>query len=78
MGRRVVPVGEAGLGSAWKLVNSLLGAVAMSAFAKAATPGQAAGIAIPCGVRFAQRDQRDDFVDELAHVLSPSPLGDQS
>jgi hypothetical protein len=22
----------------------------------------------------AQRDQRDDFIDELAHLLSPSPL----
>jgi 3-hydroxyisobutyrate dehydrogenase-like beta-hydroxyacid dehydrogenase len=44
MGSRVVHVGEAGLGSALKMVNNLLGAVAMAAFAEGAALGQALGV----------------------------------
>jgi 3-hydroxyisobutyrate dehydrogenase-like beta-hydroxyacid dehydrogenase len=44
MGRRVVHVGAVGLGSALKMVNNLLGAVAMAAFAEGAALGQALGV----------------------------------
>ena len=44
MGRRVVHVGGTGLGSALKMVNNLLGAVAMAAFAEGAVLGEALGV----------------------------------
>jgi 3-hydroxyisobutyrate dehydrogenase/glyoxylate/succinic semialdehyde reductase len=44
MGKRVVHVGAHGLGSALKMVNNLLGAVAMAAFAEGAALGQALGV----------------------------------
>jgi 3-hydroxyisobutyrate dehydrogenase/glyoxylate/succinic semialdehyde reductase len=44
MGKRVVHVGGLGLGSALKMVNNLLGAIAMEAFAEGAVLGQALGI----------------------------------
>ena len=44
MGSRVVHVGGHGLGSALKMVNNLLGAVAMAAFAEGAALGQALGV----------------------------------
>lgn len=44
MGTRVVHVGRPGLGSALKMVNNLLGALAMAAFAEGAALGQALGV----------------------------------
>ena len=44
MGKRIVHVGGHGLGSALKMVNNLLGAVAMAAFAEGAALGQALGV----------------------------------
>jgi len=44
MGSRIVHVGDHGLGSALKMVNNLLGAVAMAAFAEGAALGQALGV----------------------------------
>ena len=44
MGSRIVHVGGHGLGSALKMVNNLLGAVAMAAFAEGAALGQALGV----------------------------------
>jgi 3-hydroxyisobutyrate dehydrogenase-like beta-hydroxyacid dehydrogenase len=44
MGKRIVHVGGQGLGSALKIVNNLLGAVAMAAFAEGAALGQALGV----------------------------------
>jgi 3-hydroxyisobutyrate dehydrogenase-like beta-hydroxyacid dehydrogenase len=44
MGNRIVHVGGAGMGSALKMINNLLGGVAMAAFAEAASLGQAFGI----------------------------------
>ena len=44
MGSRIVHVGEHGLGSALKMVNNLLGAVAMAAFAEGSALGQALGV----------------------------------
>ena len=44
MGQRIVHVGAIGLGSALKMVNNLLGAVAMAAFAEGAALGQALGV----------------------------------
>jgi len=44
MGTRIVHVGGQGLGSALKMVNNLLGAVAMAAFAEGAALGQALGV----------------------------------
>jgi 3-hydroxyisobutyrate dehydrogenase/glyoxylate/succinic semialdehyde reductase len=44
MGKRIVHVGAHGLGSALKMVNNLLGAVAMASFAEGAALGQALGI----------------------------------
>jgi 3-hydroxyisobutyrate dehydrogenase-like beta-hydroxyacid dehydrogenase len=44
MGKRIVHVGGQGLGSALKMVNNLLGAVAMAAFAEGAALGQALGV----------------------------------
>jgi 3-hydroxyisobutyrate dehydrogenase-like beta-hydroxyacid dehydrogenase len=44
MGKRIVHVGAHGLGSALKMVNNLLGAVAMAAFAEGAALGQALGV----------------------------------
>jgi 3-hydroxyisobutyrate dehydrogenase-like beta-hydroxyacid dehydrogenase len=44
MGKRIVHVGRQGLGSALKMVNNLLGAVAMAAFAEGAALGQALGV----------------------------------
>jgi 3-hydroxyisobutyrate dehydrogenase-like beta-hydroxyacid dehydrogenase len=44
MGKRIVHVGGPGLGSALKMVNNLLGAVAMAAFAEGAALGQALGV----------------------------------
>jgi len=44
MGQRVVHAGAIGLGSALKMVNNLLGAVAMAAFAEGAALGQALGV----------------------------------
>ena len=44
MGKRVVHVGGQGLGSSLKMVNNLLGAVAMAAFAEGAALGQALGV----------------------------------
>lgn len=44
MGKRIVHVGAVGLGSALKMVNNLLLAVAMEAFAEGAALGQALGI----------------------------------
>jgi 3-hydroxyisobutyrate dehydrogenase/glyoxylate/succinic semialdehyde reductase len=44
MGKRIVYVGGHGLGSALKMVNNLLGAVSMVAFAEGAALGQALGI----------------------------------
>jgi 3-hydroxyisobutyrate dehydrogenase/glyoxylate/succinic semialdehyde reductase len=44
MGTRVVHVGGPGLGSALKMVNNLLGALAMAAFAEGAALGQALGV----------------------------------
>jgi 3-hydroxyisobutyrate dehydrogenase/glyoxylate/succinic semialdehyde reductase len=44
MGKRIVHVGDVGLGSALKMVNNLLLAVAMEAFAEGAALGQALGI----------------------------------
>ncbi|HMF61771.1 MAG TPA: NAD(P)-dependent oxidoreductase [Vicinamibacterales bacterium] len=44
MSTRIVHVGEHGLGSALKMVNNLLGAVSMAAFAEGAALGQALGV----------------------------------
>jgi 3-hydroxyisobutyrate dehydrogenase/glyoxylate/succinic semialdehyde reductase len=44
MGKRIVHVGGDGLGSALKMVNNLLGAAAMVAFAEGAALGQALGV----------------------------------
>jgi 3-hydroxyisobutyrate dehydrogenase/glyoxylate/succinic semialdehyde reductase len=44
MGKRIVHVGGLGLGSALKMVNNLLGAVAMAAFAEGAALGEALGV----------------------------------
>lgn len=44
MGSRIVHVGARGLGSALKMVNNLLGAVSMAAFAEGAALGQALGV----------------------------------
>jgi 3-hydroxyisobutyrate dehydrogenase/glyoxylate/succinic semialdehyde reductase len=44
MGARIVHVGAAGLGSALKMVNNLLGAVSMAAFAEGAALGEALGV----------------------------------
>ncbi len=44
MGKRIVHVGGHGLGSALKMVNNLLGAVAMAAFAEGAALGEALGV----------------------------------
>ena len=44
MGSRIVHVGDHGLGSALKMVNNLLGAVAMAAFAEGAALGLALGV----------------------------------
>jgi 3-hydroxyisobutyrate dehydrogenase/glyoxylate/succinic semialdehyde reductase len=44
MGKRIVHVGGHGLGSALKMVNNLLGAAAMAAFAEGAALGQALGV----------------------------------
>jgi 3-hydroxyisobutyrate dehydrogenase-like beta-hydroxyacid dehydrogenase len=44
MGKRIVHVGALGLGSALKMVNNLLGAVAMAAFAEGAALGEALGV----------------------------------
>ncbi len=44
MGTRVIHVGGVGLGSSLKMVNNLLGAVAMAAFAEGAALGQALGV----------------------------------
>ena len=44
MGQRIVHVGAIGLGSALKMVNNLLGGVAMAAFAEGAALGQALGV----------------------------------
>jgi 3-hydroxyisobutyrate dehydrogenase-like beta-hydroxyacid dehydrogenase len=44
MGQRIVHVGVVGLGSALKMVNNLLGAVTMAAFAEGAALGQARGV----------------------------------
>ena len=44
MSSRIVHVGDHGLGSALKMVNNLLGAVAMAAFAEGAALGQALGV----------------------------------
>jgi 3-hydroxyisobutyrate dehydrogenase/glyoxylate/succinic semialdehyde reductase len=44
MGMRIVHVGGPGLGSALKMVNNLLGALAMAAFAEGAALGQALGV----------------------------------
>jgi 3-hydroxyisobutyrate dehydrogenase-like beta-hydroxyacid dehydrogenase len=44
MGKRIVHVGENGLGSALKMVNNLLGAVSMAAFAEGAALGEALGV----------------------------------
>jgi 3-hydroxyisobutyrate dehydrogenase/glyoxylate/succinic semialdehyde reductase len=44
MGKRIVHVGEHGLGSALKMVNNLLGAVAVAAFAEGAALGEALGV----------------------------------
>ena len=44
MGKRIVRVGDIGLGSSLKMVNNLLLAVAMEAFAEGAALGQALGI----------------------------------
>ena len=44
MSTRIVHVGGHGLGSALKMVNNLLGAVAMAAFAEGAALGQALGV----------------------------------
>lgn len=44
MGKRIVHVGEVGLGSALKMVNNLLGAVSMAAFAEGAALGEALGV----------------------------------
>jgi len=44
MGKRIVHVGAVGLGSALKMVNNLLGGVAMAAFAEGAALGQALGV----------------------------------
>ena len=44
MGSRIVHVGGHGLGSALKMVNNLLGAVAMAAFAEGTALGQALGV----------------------------------
>ena len=44
MGKRIIHVGGHGLGSALKMVNNLLGAVAMAAFAEGAALGEALGV----------------------------------
>jgi 3-hydroxyisobutyrate dehydrogenase-like beta-hydroxyacid dehydrogenase len=44
MGARTIHVGGQGLGSALKMVNNLLGAVSMAAFAEGAALGQAFGV----------------------------------
>jgi 3-hydroxyisobutyrate dehydrogenase-like beta-hydroxyacid dehydrogenase len=44
MSQRIVHVGGYGLGSALKMVNNLLGAVAMAAFAEGAALGKALGV----------------------------------
>jgi 3-hydroxyisobutyrate dehydrogenase/glyoxylate/succinic semialdehyde reductase len=44
MATRIVHVGALGLGSALKMVNNLLGAVSMAAFAEGAALGQALGV----------------------------------
>jgi 3-hydroxyisobutyrate dehydrogenase/glyoxylate/succinic semialdehyde reductase len=44
MGKRIVHVGGHGLGSALKVVNNLLGAVSMAAFAEGSALGQALGV----------------------------------
>ncbi len=44
MGTRIVHVGALGLGSALKMVNNLLGAVSMAAFAEGAALGEALGV----------------------------------
>jgi 3-hydroxyisobutyrate dehydrogenase-like beta-hydroxyacid dehydrogenase len=44
MGKRIIHVGGHGLGSALKMVNNLLGGVAMAAFAEGAALGQALGV----------------------------------
>jgi 3-hydroxyisobutyrate dehydrogenase-like beta-hydroxyacid dehydrogenase len=44
MGKRIVHVGPHGLGSGLKMVNNLLGAVAMAAFAEGAALGEALGV----------------------------------
>jgi 3-hydroxyisobutyrate dehydrogenase-like beta-hydroxyacid dehydrogenase len=44
MGKRIVHVGGHGLGSALKMVNNLLGAVSMAAFAEGAALGEALGV----------------------------------
>jgi len=44
MGKRIVHVGGHGVGSALKMVNNLLGAVAMAAFAEGAALGEALGV----------------------------------
>jgi 3-hydroxyisobutyrate dehydrogenase/glyoxylate/succinic semialdehyde reductase len=45
MGNRIIHVGGAGLGSSLKMINNLIGAVAMAGFAEGAALGQALGIA---------------------------------
>jgi 3-hydroxyisobutyrate dehydrogenase-like beta-hydroxyacid dehydrogenase len=44
MGKRIVYVGEAGMGSALKMINNLVGAVSMAAFAEGAALGQTFGL----------------------------------
>jgi 3-hydroxyisobutyrate dehydrogenase/glyoxylate/succinic semialdehyde reductase len=44
MGKRIIHVGGPGLGSALKMVNNLLGALSMAAFAEGAALGQALGV----------------------------------
>ena len=44
MGKRIIHVGGHGLGSGLKMVNNLLGAVAMAAFAEGAALGEALGV----------------------------------
>jgi 3-hydroxyisobutyrate dehydrogenase-like beta-hydroxyacid dehydrogenase len=44
MGERIIHIGPHGLGSGLKMVNNLLGAVAMAAFAEGAALGEALGV----------------------------------
>jgi 3-hydroxyisobutyrate dehydrogenase-like beta-hydroxyacid dehydrogenase len=62
MGNRIVHVGGEGLGSALKMVNNLLGAVAMAAFAEGAALGQALGV------------PRETIFDALIGGLNVAPL----